>query len=211
MKLLNQSFAFLQKIGKALMLPVAILPAAGILLGVGSAGFAIFPDVVNEVMKAAGGAIFGNLALLFAVGVALGLTKNDGVSALSAAVGYAVMLGTMGVMAKLLGLETAKVMGIDSIETGVFGGIVVGGLAAFLFNKYYRISLPQYLGFFAGKRFVPIATSFAAIALGVALSFIWPPIQNGIKECCSLLDCIISGTYRSFLSWAVIPHRMVRW
>jgi len=180
MKLLSQSFAFLQKIGKALMLPVAILPAAGILLGVGSAGFAIFPDVVNEVMKAAGGAIFGNLALLFAVGVALGLTKNDGVSALSAAVGYAVMLGTMGVMAKLLGLETAKVMGIDSIETGVFGGIVVGGLAAFLFNKYYRISLPPYLGFFAGKRFVPIATSFAAIALGVALSFIWPPIQNGI-------------------------------
>ena len=181
MKLLSQSFAFLQKIGKALMLPVAILPAAGILLGVGSAGFAIFPDIVNEVMKAAGGAIFGNLALLFAVGVALGLTKNDGVSALSAAVGYAVMLGTMGVMAKLLGLETAKVMGIDSIETGVFGGIVVGGLAAFLFNKYYRISLPPYLGFFAGKRFVPIATSFAAIALGVALSFIWPPIQNGIN------------------------------
>ncbi|MEA2116194.1 MAG: PTS glucose transporter subunit IIBC, partial [Thermodesulfobacteriota bacterium] len=177
----SQSFAFLQKIGKALMLPVAILPAAGILLGVGSAGFAIFPDVVNEVMKAAGGAIFGNLALLFAIGVALGLTKNDGVSALSAAVGYAVMLGTMGVMAKLLGLEPATVMGIESIETGVFGGIIVGGLAAFLFNKYYRISLPQYLGFFAGKRFVPIATSFAAIALGVALSFIWPPIQNGIN------------------------------
>ena len=181
MKLWSQSFAFLQKIGKALMLPVAILPAAGIFLGVGSAGFAIFPDVINEVMKAAGGVIFGNLALLFAVGVALGLTKNDGVSALSATVGYAVMLGTMGVIAKLLGLETATVMGIESIETGVFGGIVVGGLAAFLFNKYYRISLPQYLGFFAGKRFVPIATSFAAIGLGVLLSFIWPPIQNGIN------------------------------
>lgn len=181
MKLMSQSFAFLQKIGKALMLPVAILPAAGILLGVGSAGFAIFPDVVNEVMKAAGGAIFGNLALLFSVGVALGLTKNDGVSALSATVGYAVMLGTMGVMAKLLGLETTTVMSIETIETGVFGGIVVGGLAAFLFNKYYRISLPQYLGFFAGKRFVPIATAFAAIVLGVLLSFIWPPIQNGIN------------------------------
>jgi len=162
------------------MLPVAILPAAGILLGVGSAGFGIFPDIVNEVMKAAGGAVFGNLALLFAIGVALGLSKNDGVSALSAAVGYAVLTATLGVMAKVLGMETTKVMGIDSIETGVFGGIIVGGLAAFLFNKYYRISMPSYLGFFAGKRFVPIATSFAAIGLGVALSFIWPPIQSGI-------------------------------
>lgn len=180
MKLWNQSFAFLQKIGKALMLPVAILPAAGILLGVGSAGFAIFPDIVNEVMKSAGDAVFANLALLFAIGVALGLTKNDGVSALSAAVGYAVLTATLGVMGKLLGLKTVSVMGIDSIQTGVFGGIIVGGLAAFLFNRFYKIKLPQYLGFFAGKRFVPIATSFAAIALGVALSFIWPPIQNGI-------------------------------
>lgn len=176
----GQGFAFLQKIGKSLMLPVAILPAAGILLGVGSAEFAVFPEVVNSMMAAAGGAIFGNLALLFAIGVALGLTRNDGVSALSAAVGYAVMVATMGVAASLLGLETRSVLGMDSIDTGVFGGILVGGLAAFLFNKYYRITLPPYLGFFAGKRFVPIATSFAAIVLGVLLSFIWPPIQNGI-------------------------------
>lgn len=179
-QLWSQSFTFLQKIGKALMLPVAILPAAGILLGVGSAEFAILPDVLNNVMKAAGGAIFGNLALLFAIGVALGLTKNDGVSALSASVGYAVMVGTLGVIANLLGLETKVVMGMDSIDTGVFGGILVGGLAAFLFNRYYRISLPPYLGFFAGKRFVPIATSFGAIVLGVLLSVIWPPIQHGI-------------------------------
>lgn len=163
------------------MLPVALLPAAGILLGLGSAEFAVIPEVVNNLMKAAGGAIFGNLALLFALGVALGLTKNDGVSALSAAVGYAVMVGTMGVAANLLGLETRTVMGMESIDTGVFGGILVGGLAAFLFNKYYRISLPPYLGFFAGKRFVPIATSFCAIGLGVLLSFIWPPIQVGIN------------------------------
>jgi len=176
----GQGFAFLQKIGKSLMLPVAILPAAGILLGVGSAEFSIFPDIVNSMMAAAGGAIFGNLALLFAIGVALGLTKNDGVSALSATVGYAVMVATMGVTASLLGLETRSVLGMDSIDTGVFGGILVGGLAAFLFNKYYRISLPSYLGFFAGKRFVPIATSFAAILLGVVLSFIWPPVQHGI-------------------------------
>lgn len=176
----KQGFAFLQKIGKSLMLPVAILPAAGILLGVGSAEFSIFPETINSMMAAAGGAIFGNLALLFAIGVALGLTKNDGVSALSAAVGYAVMVATMGVTASLLGLETRPVLGMDSIDTGVFGGILVGGLAAFLFNRYYRISLPPYLGFFAGKRFVPIATSFASILLGIVLSFIWPPVQHGI-------------------------------
>jgi PTS system glucose-specific IIC component len=180
-KLWNNSFAFLQKIGKSLMLPVALLPAAGILLGVGSAEFAVIPEVISNLMKAAGGAIFGNLALLFALGVALGLSKNDGVAALSAAVGYAVMVGTMGVVANLAGLETRTVMGMESIDTGVFGGILVGGLAAFLFNKYYRISLPPYLGFFAGKRFVPIATSFCAIGLGVLLSFIWPPIQSGIN------------------------------
>ncbi|BHH84095.1 PTS glucose transporter subunit IIBC [Desulforhopalus sp. 52FAK] len=181
MKLWNNSFAFLQKIGKSLMLPVALLPAAGILLGVGSAEFAVIPEIVNSLMKAAGGAIFGNLALLFALGVALGLTRNDGVSALSAAVGYAVMVGTMGVIANLQGIETQTVMGMESIDTGVFGGILVGGLAALLFNKYYRISLPPYLGFFAGKRFVPIVTAFAAIGLGVLLSFIWPPIQGVIN------------------------------
>jgi PTS system glucose-specific IIC component len=177
---LNNTFAFLQKIGKSLMLPVAILPAAGILLGVGSAGFGIFPDILNELMKNAGGAIFGNLALLFAVGVALGLSKNDGVSGLSAVVGYVVMIATLGVMAKVHGVEPKQIMGIDSIDTGVFGGIIVGALAAWLFNKYYRINMPSYLGFFAGKRFVPIATSFAAIFLGVILSYIWPPVQGAI-------------------------------
>ncbi len=208
MKLWNASFAFLQKIGKALMLPVAILPAAGILLGVGSAGFAIFPDIVNEMMKAAGGAVFGNLALLFAIGVALGLSKNDGVSALSAAVGYAVLVATMGVMAKLLGLETAKVMGMDSIETGVFGGIIVGGMAAFLFNKFYRISMPAYLGFFAGKRFVPIVSSFAAIALGVALSFIWPPVQGVIdafSDYASHGNTAVAVTIYGFVERMLLP------
>lgn len=207
-KIWSQGFAFLQKIGKSLMLPVAILPAAGILLGVGSANFAIFPDVVNSMMAAAGGAIFGNLALLFAIGVALGLAKNDGVSALSAAVGYAVMVATMGVTASLLGLETRSVIGIDSIDTGVFGGILVGGLAAFLFNKYYRISLPTYLGFFAGKRFVPIATSFGAIVLGIMLSFIWPPIQNGIdafSEFASTSNTTLAVGIYGFVERLLIP------
>lgn len=204
----KNSFAFLQKIGKSLMLPVALLPAAGILLGVGSAEFAILPDVVNNLMKAAGGAIFGNLALLFALGVSLGLTKNDGVSALSAAVGYAVMVGTMGVTANLLGLETRTVLGMESIDTGVFGGILVGGLAAFLFNKYYRISLPPYLGFFAGKRFVPIVTSFAAIFLGVILSFIWPPVQaviNAFSDWASTGNTAMAVTIYGFVERLLLP------
>ncbi len=175
------AFAFLQKIGKSLMLPVAVLPAAGILLGVGSADFTFIPNAVESVMAQAGGAIFGNLPLIFAVGVALGLTNNDGVSALAATVGYFVLLATMGVVAEMNGVETKDIAGIPSLDTGVFGGIIIGGIAAWLFNKYYRISLPSYLGFFAGKRFVPIVTSFAAIFLGLALAFIWPPIEGGIR------------------------------
>ena len=177
----QHAFAFLQKIGKALMLPVSVLPVAGILLGIGSAHFAIFPDLVSNVMAQSGGAIFGIMEIMFAIGVALGLTNNDGVSALAAVVGYVVLLATLGVMAKVLGVETKDVMGMASVDTGVFGGIVIGGIAAALFNRYYRISLPPYLGFFSGKRFVPIVTAFAAIGLGILLSFIWPPIGAGIK------------------------------
>ncbi|MFO1419553.1 MAG: PTS glucose transporter subunit IIBC [Candidatus Competibacteraceae bacterium] len=177
----QHAFAFLQKIGKALMLPVSVLPVAGILLGIGSAHFAIFPDVVSNIMAQSGGAIFGLMAIMFAIGVALGLTNNDGVSALAAVVGYVVMLATLGVMAKVLGVESKELMGMVSIDTGVFGGILIGGIAAALFNRYYRINLPPYLGFFAGKRFVPIATAFAAIGLGLVLSFVWPPIGAAIK------------------------------
>ena len=178
----QHAFAFLQKIGKALMLPVSVLPVAGILLGIGSAQFGWMPDLASNIMAQSGGAIFGSLAILFAIGVALGLTNNDGVSALAAVVGYVVLLATLGVMAKLLGSETKDLMGILSIDTGVFGGILIGGIAAALFNRYYRINLPPYLGFFAGKRFVPIITAFAAIGLGIVLSFLWPPIGAGIKS-----------------------------
>jgi glucose PTS system EIICB or EIICBA component len=176
----SAAFTLLQKIGKSLMLPVSVLPVAGILLGVGSAHFSWLPPAVSDVMAQSGGAIFGNLALIFAIGVALGVTGNDGVAALAAVVGYAVLLATMGVMATLFGYEPKTIMGIQSIETGVFGGIVVGSIAGWLFNKYFRIQLPPYLGFFAGKRFVPIATALACIAAGVVLSLIWPPIGRGI-------------------------------
>ena len=174
------AFGWLQKIGKSLMLPVSVLPAAGILLGVGSAKFTWLPVIVSNVMAQAGGAIFGNLPLIFAIGVALGLTGNDGVAALASVVGFAVMVATMGVMAPVMGLAPQPIMGIPSIDTGVFGGILIGAVAAILFNRYYRVQLPAYLGFFSGKRSVPILTAFWAIGVGILLSFVWPPIGHQI-------------------------------
>ncbi|WP_025673630.1 PTS glucose transporter subunit IIBC [Salinivibrio socompensis] len=165
-------FANLQKVGKALMLPVSVLPVAGILLGVGAANFSWMPDIISHMMEQAGGSVFGQMALLFAVGVALGFTNNDGVSGLSAIVGYGIMVATLDVM--------APVMGADEIKTGVLGGILAGGVAAWTFNRFYTIQLPDYLGFFAGKRSVPIITGFISIALGVILSVIWPPVGSAI-------------------------------
>nr|VVV04639.1 PTS system glucose-specific EIICB component [Aliivibrio wodanis] len=165
-------FANLQKVGKALMLPVSVLPVAGILLGVGAANFSFLPEVVSHLMEQAGGSVFGQMALLFAVGTALGFTNNDGVAGLAAVVGYGIMVATLKVM--------ATVMGVDGIETGVLGGILAGGVAGWAFNKFYRIQLPEYLGFFAGKRAVPIVTGFVSIALGLVLSIVWPPIGGAI-------------------------------
>ncbi|SMP62866.1 PTS system, glucose-specific IIBC component [Desulfonatronum zhilinae] len=194
MPILTNSFATLQKIGKALMLPVAVLPIAGILLGVGSAQFSWMPVQLSLLMAAAGSAIFGSLPLIFAIGVALGLTKNDGVAALAAVVGYVVMLATLGVLGKIyqqwdfvtqtldLTIVTKSIMGINAMDTGVLGGILAGAVAARMFNRFYRIELPQYLGFFAGKRSVPIVTAFAAIALGFVLSLIWPFAGTGIER-----------------------------
>jgi PTS system glucose-specific IIC component len=180
MSVWRTAFGWLQKIGKSLMLPVSVLPVAGILLGVGAAKFAWLPATVSNVMAQAGGAVFGNLPLIFAIGVALGLTGNDGVAALAAVVGFAVMVATMGVMAPLVGYEPRQIMGIPSIETGVFGGILIGAVAAILFNRFFKVQLPPYLGFFSGKRSVPILTAFAAVLVGIALSFVWPPVGRQI-------------------------------
>jgi PTS system glucose-specific IIC component len=182
MSLANTAFSYLQKIGKSLMLPVAVLPIAGLLLGLGSAKFSILPIFLSQIMADSGGAIFGNLPLIFAIGTALGLAKNDGVSALSAVVGYVVMLASMGAAATAMDIPTKSIMGMPSIDTGVFGGIAIGMIAAFLFNRYYTIQLPDYLGFFAGKRSVPILTATAAIGLGLVLTIVWPPIGRGIQS-----------------------------
>jgi len=181
MKIFKDAFATLQKIGKSLMLPVSVLPVAGILLGVGSAKLSWLPEIVSNVMAQSGGAIFSNLPLIFAIGVALGLANNDGVAALAAVVGYAVLQAALGVFATIMGIETHAVMGIKSIETGVLGGILIGGIAAALFNRFFKIQLPPFLGFFAGKRFVPIVTAFAAIVLALVLIVVWPPVGLRIR------------------------------
>ena len=187
-------FANLQKVGKSLMLPVSVLPVAGILLGVGAANFSFLPEIVSQLMKNAGDSVFGQMPLLFAVGVALGFTKNDGVAALAAIVGYGIMqsvLSMLGNMELSSVQEAAAAAGnvlsdldmkgvTDKYQTGVLGGVLAGSLAAWAFNRYYRIQLPDYLGFFAGKRAVPIITGILAIVLGVILSVIWPPIASVI-------------------------------
>ena len=179
-------FGNLQQVGKALMLPVSVLPVAGILLGVGAAKFSVLPATLSSVMEQAGGAVFGNMALLFAIGVALGFTKNDGVAGLAAAVGYFILTKTVTVVAPLLaGLDPAAAdfaAQADKVSNvGVLGGVIAGGIAAYMFNRFYRIQLPEYLGFFAGKRFVPLSTGIVAIAAGVVLAFVWPPIGGAIK------------------------------
>ncbi len=182
MSLAKSSFATLQKIGKSLMLPVSVLPVAGILLGIGASKLSFIPPDLSLVMAQSGGAIFSNLAVLFAIGVALGFTENDGVASLAAVVGYAVLVATLGVIAPLMGAETKSIMGMQSIDTGVFGGILMGGVAAWIFKRFYRIKLPPYLGFFSGKRSVPILTAFAAILCALLLALIWPPIGRGIDS-----------------------------
>ncbi|KML29908.1 glucose-specific PTS transporter subunit IIBC [Rossellomorea marisflavi] len=198
----KKAFGVLQKVGKALMLPVAILPAAGLLLAFGNAlqnptllDIAPFlsnggVETVAGVMEKAGGIIFDNLPLLFAVGVAIGLAGGDGVAGLAAIVGFLIMNATMGTVE---GLEikdvtgdnvdpaNALVLGIPTLQTGVFGGIIVGIIAATMYNRFFKIELPSYLGFFAGKRFVPIATAVSSVILGLIMLVVWPPVQDGLN------------------------------
>lgn len=178
-------FKQLQKIGKAFMLPIAILPAAGLLLGIGGSlsnptTIAAYPalDVaflqgIFKVMTAAGSIIFGNLALLLTIGITVGLAKKDkGTAALAGVVGYLVMNATIGAMLGVFNPDG------NAIDTGVIGSIVIGSITVYLHNRYRNIQLPQVLGFFGGSRFVPIITSIAAIFVGALLFVIWPPFQD---------------------------------
>jgi PTS system N-acetylglucosamine-specific IIC component len=156
------SLGYLQRIGKAFMMPVAVLPAAGLLLRFGQ------DDLLGiKWMAAAGDALFANLPLLFAIGVAIGLAGEAGVAALAALVAHAVM--------------TKTATTIDpKINMGVLAGIIAGVLAGECYNRFKGTRLPDFLGFFGGKRFVPIITALAALILGLAFGYLWPPVQNVI-------------------------------
>ena len=191
-----------QQFGKSFMLPIAILPAAGLLLGIGGAlsnpnTIIAYPlldinwlQAIFTIMSSAGNIVFANLPVIFAVGVAIGLARNDkGTAALAALIGYLVMHSTtnaiLGLTGNLVTENLASVgqgvtLGIQTLESGVFGGIVIGVMASWLHNRFYKIELPQYLGFFGGSRFVPIITSFGAIILGTIMYFVWPLFQNVI-------------------------------
>ncbi|MDO0977729.1 PTS transporter subunit EIIC [Mycolicibacterium frederiksbergense] len=182
-------FAQLQRLGKSLMLPIAVLPAAGILLRLGQ------PDLLGRIeapvigpffqaMSAAGGALFDNLALLFAVGVAIGFAKKaDGSTALAAVVGYLVMDKVFETMSPFVLDGVLDKAGEQAqINYSVFGGIVIGLLTAWLFDKYHTIELPSYLGFFGGRRFVPIVVSLTSLFVSFAMSYFYPIFDAGLTS-----------------------------
>ncbi|MFT3875217.1 MAG: glucose PTS transporter subunit IIA [Propioniciclava sp.] len=180
-------FAQLQRLGKSLMLPIALLPAAGILLRLGQ------PDLLGQIewpiigaffdaMSAGGDAVFANLPLLFAVGVAIGFAKKaDGSTALSAVAGYLVIAAVFKSMSPIVLEGVTDAAGEQAmINYSVFAGIIVGLVTAFLFDKYHDIQLPTYLGFFGGRRFVPIVVSFTTLLLGFGLSYFYPIFNTGL-------------------------------
>ena len=180
-------FAQLQRLGKSLMLPIAVLPAAGILLRLGQDDLLgrIKAPVIGpffQAMSAAGGALFENLALLFAVGVAIGFArKADGSTALSAVVGYLVMQAVFKTMSPFVLEGVLDKAGKQAqINYSVLGGIIVGLLTAWLFDRYHTIQLPPYLGFFGGRRFVPIAVSLATLVVAFAMSYFYPVFNSGL-------------------------------
>lgn len=200
---MSKLFDRAQQFGKSFMLPIAILPAAGLLLGIGGAlsnpntikAYPVldipFLQHIFVLMSAAGNIVFQNLPVLFAIGVSVGLAKSDkGTAGLASMLGFLIMNATMNALLTITDNlaasdELAKAgqgmaLGIQTVETGVFGGIIVGILTAVLHNKYNKVNLPQFLGFFGGSRFVPIVTSFAAIFLGVVMFFVWPAVQGVI-------------------------------
>ncbi|KKK36470.1 PTS glucose transporter subunit IIB [Mesobacillus campisalis] len=209
---MKKAFEKAQQFGKSFMLPIAVLPAAGLLLGIGGAlsnpnTVSAYPfldiawlQAIFIIMSAAGNIVFANLPIIFAVGVAVGLARSDkGTAGLAAMIGYFVMnsainalLGLAGELAEgnLAGAGQGMAVGIQTLETGVFGGIVIGIVAASLHNKYNKIQLPQVLGFFGGSRFIPIVVSFASIFVGAALFVVWPYFQLFINQ----LGALVTGT-----------------
>jgi PTS system glucose-specific IIC component len=205
----KNAFANLQQVGKSLMLPVSVLPIAGILLGIGSAHFSLLPDIISQIMAQTGSSVFNNMPLIFAIGVALGFTQNDGVAALAAVVSYGILIATLSVFEPVAINNNIDVIKNQHIaDTGILGGIISGAIAAYMFNKFYRIQLPEYLGFFSGKRFIPIISGLSAILIGLILSFIWPPIGTGIQifsQWAAYQNPILAFTIYGLVERALVP------
>lgn len=200
----DKIFGVLQRVGRSFMLPIAILPVAGLLLGIGGSfsnetmlstyglldvmGPGTVFNMIFQIMREAGDIVFANLPIIFAMGVAIGMAKKEkDVAALSAVVAFFIMHASIGALININGgtenmLQgaTASVCGITSLQMGVFGGILVGLGVAALHNKFYKIELPQVLSFFGGTRFVPIISALVYTAVGILMFFVWPVIQQGI-------------------------------
>ena len=207
----DRIFGVLQRVGRSFMLPIAVLPVAGLLLGIGSSftnettiatyglqgilGSGTMLNALLVIMSKAGSVIFDNLPIIFAVGVAIGMAKAEKeVAALSAMIAFLVMhvsingvltitgkvLPDGSVAADVLEGTVASVFGMQTLQMGVFGGIIVGLGVAALHNRYHKIVLPNALSFFGGSRFIPIISTVVYVGVGILMYFIWPAVQNGI-------------------------------
>lgn len=227
----DKIFGILQRVGRSFMLPIAILPVAGLFLGVGGSftnlttletyglmnimGPGTFLYSIFSVMSAAGDIVFANLPILFAMGVAIGMAKKEKeVAALSAAIAFFIMHASLGAMININGgvevlLEgaTTSVLGITSLQMGVFGGIIVGIGVAALHNRFYKIELPQVLSFFGGTRFVPIISAIVYLVVGILMYYAWPPIQSVIYKVGDIvLQSGYAGTWvYGFMERLLIP------
>lgn len=226
----DRIFGVLQRVGRSFMLPIALLPIAGLLLGIGSSftnattletyglsgiiyeGSVLY--TILDIMSKTGSVIFDNLALLFAMGVAIGMAKKEKeVAALSGAISYLVMNMAIGALiAARGGVEamaansTASVLGITTLQMGVFGGIIVGLGVAALHNRFYKIQLPQVLSFFGGTRFVPIITSVVYLIVGVVMFFVWPIVQGWIAGLGSL---VLKSGYAGTWIYGIIERALI--
>lgn len=227
----DKIFGVLQRVGRSFMLPIALLPVAGLLLGIGSSftnattietyhlGKFIYEGgvlyTILDIMSKTGSAVFDNLALLFAMGVAIGMAKKEKeVAALSGAIAYIVMNTTISALITAKGgveamaeNSTTSVLGITTLQMGVFGGIIVGLGVAALHNKFYKTELPQVLSFFGGTRFVPIVSTVTYLIVGIIMFYLWPVVQLGISKLGVLvLNSGYAGTWiYGILERALIP------
>lgn len=225
-------FAVLQRVGRAFMLPIALLPIAGLLLGIGSSltnasmleaygltalmGEGTIAYSIFSVLSSVGSVIFDNLPLLFAIGVALGMAEHEkATAALSAAIAFFVMHKTINALLSLTGKlaegampegTVANVVGIQSLQMGVFGGIVVGLGVAYLTNRFYKIRLPQVISFFGGTRFIPIISTAVYLLVGALMFFVWPYVQNGIY---ALGNLVLRSGYAGTLIYGFIERILI--